>query len=155
MMLFLNFICLGFNMTFAHVTSGTISVAVNVMCLVAKFICATTFTLLYVQAIEVFPTPIRTTGMGFASFLSGLIGIGGPYVVYLGTIDRRIPYFFMGVISLVGSVAASFLPETLGADLPETLEEADSFGRDHPYFSWRSVIPKRGQKEKSATTTKI
>lgn len=122
--------------------------AVNVMCLVAKFICAITFTILYVQAIEIFPTPVRTTGMGFASFLSGIIGIGGPYVVYLGTVDLRIPYLFMAVISLVGAVAASFLPETLNAALPETLEAADAFGKDDPYFSWRSVIPK-GEKAKS------
>jgi len=30
----------------------------------------------------------------------------------------------------------SFLPETIGASLPETLEEAAEFGKDQKYFSW-------------------
>ena len=31
---------------------------------------------------------------------------------------------------------ASFLPETNGVTLPETLSEAANFGRDQKYFSW-------------------
>ena len=38
----------------------------------------------------------------------------------------QIPYMIMMLICLAGSVATSFLPETLGAKLPETLEA--SFG---------------------------
>ena len=34
----------------------------------------------------------------------------------------QIPYMIMMLICLAGSVATSFLPETLGAKLPETLE---------------------------------
>ena len=38
------------------------------------------------------------------------------------TISIQIPYMIMMLICLAGSVATSFLPETLGAKLPETLE---------------------------------
>ena len=34
----------------------------------------------------------------------------------------QIPYLIMMLICLAGSIATSFLPETLGAKLPETLE---------------------------------
>jgi len=35
---------------------------------------------------------------------------------------------------------ASFLPETIGASLPETLDAASEFGKDHKYFSWIRYI---------------
>ena len=31
---------------------------------------------------------------------------------------------------------ASFLPETIGVALPETLSEAANFGRSQKYFAW-------------------
>ena len=37
---------------------------------------------------------------------------------------------------LFGAIAASFLPETVGVALPETLGEATKFGEDQKYFSW-------------------
>ena len=45
----------------------------------------------------------------------------------------------MALICLAGGLAASFLPETAGSELPETMEEAAEFGKDHGYFSW--VMP--------------
>ncbi len=45
----------------------------------------------------------------------------------------------MALICLTGGLAASFLPETAGSELPETMEEAAEFGKDHGYFSW--VMP--------------
>ena len=50
---------------------------------------------------------IRNTGMGFTSLLAMVIGIGGPYVVHLGTIDVRYPYGIMAIISICGAVAVS------------------------------------------------
>ncbi len=61
---------------------------------------------------------------------------------------NRIPYLVMSAICLVGGVAASFLPETAGAELPETIKEADEFGRDQKFFGW--VRPRNlGSREKS------
>ena len=34
----------------------------------------------------------------------------------------QFPYMVMALICLVGSVATSFLPETIGSKLPETIE---------------------------------
>ncbi len=42
----------------------------------------------------------------------------------------------MSAICLLGAVAASFLPETAGAELPETIEEACAFGAEQDYFKW-------------------
>ena len=43
----------------------------------------------------------------------------------------------MFMICLTGSLATSFLPETVGAKLPETLEDANQFGRTDKYFSFK------------------
>ena len=63
--------------------------------------------------------------------------IGGPYTIALGAQDLRYPYLALFMICLSGTVATSFLPETVGAKLPETLEDANSFGQKDKYFSFK------------------
>lgn len=72
----------------------------------------------------------------------------GPYVIYLGATDLKLPYLAMFLISGAGAVAVSFLPETLGATLPETLDEASAFGKNDKYFSWRPQSLARVDTEK-------
>ena len=48
----------------------------------------------------------------------------------------------MFLISGAGALSVAFLPETLGATLPETLEEASSFGTKDKFFS---ILPKRDE----------
>ena len=63
-------------------------------------------------------------------------------------LSPRIPYAVMSAICLLGGLAASFLPETLGMELPETVLEADTFGYEHEFFSWMpNDASKDGQKE--------
>ena len=40
------------------------------------------------------------------------------------------------LINFVGAIVASFLPETLGCSLPETILESSEFGKDQKYLSW-------------------
>ena len=90
----------------------------------------------YLQAVELFPTPIRNTAMGFVAFTSLLLGLPGAHVTHLATIDKRIPYLIMAVLALCGSISSSFLPETIRCHLPETLVSASEYGRKQKYFSW-------------------
>ena len=85
--------------------------------------------IVYYQAMEIFPTCVRQSGIGFATLVSQMISIGGPYVIFLGAYDLKLPYAIMFLICLAGSIATFFLPETLGRSLPETLEEAATFGK--------------------------
>ena len=48
-------------------------------------------------------------------------GILAPFII--GIKPVAVPLFIMGLSCLVGGVIAVFLPETLGAPLPETLED--------------------------------
>ena len=62
--------------------------------------------------------------------------IPAPQVAYLGTFDKSIPYKIAAGICVFSAFAASFLPETLGCDLPETIPSAAKFGATQKYFSW-------------------
>ena len=52
-------------------------------------------------------------------------GILAPFII--GIKPVAVPLFIMGFSCLVGGVIAVFLPETLGAPLPETLEDVRYF----------------------------
>ena len=101
---------------------------------------------------EVFPTCVRQSGIGFCSFISQMISIGGPYAVALGSTDLRLPYFVLFLICLAGTLATSFLPETVGAKLPETLLEANTFGQTDKYFSFK---PPRTEKYQQPPEQKL
>ena len=85
---------------------------------------------------ELFPTSVRQSGIGLATLISQAISIGGPYVIFLGQYDLKLPYVIMFVVCATGALAVALLPETLGARLPETLEEASEFGKGDKYFSY-------------------
>ena len=131
-------LCMGIICCIANYEEGDLVSmwAVNILCFVGKFICTAAFYMFYVQAAELNPTPVRNSGMGFASFAANIIGLSGPTAAHLGTIDKRIPYGIIAGISLISGVAASFLPETLGCYLPETIKSAAEFGNEQKYFSW-------------------
>ena len=86
---------------------------------------------------EIFPTCVRQSGLGFATLISQMICIGGPYVIYLGATDLKLPYAVMFLVCIAGFIATLFLPETLDRKLPETIEEASSFGAKDKFFSFR------------------
>ena len=119
-----------------HETDLTSQWSVSILCMIAKFNCTASFYFYYLQAIEIFPTCVRNTGLGFVGFVAAIFGLAGPHITGLGTKDKRIPLGAMGLINVVAAVAASFLPETVGCDLPETLEAASNFGKDQQYFSY-------------------
>ena len=56
---------------------------------------------------EVFPTCIRQSGIGFCTLISQVISIGGPYVIYLGSYDLRLPYGVMAGVCFMTSLAFS------------------------------------------------
>ncbi|XP_055905497.1 carcinine transporter [Eupeodes corollae] len=101
-----------------------------------KFLNAVTFFLVSLQAMEIYPTCLRQTGIALGTILCNAIGVLAPYLVHLGTkYDIRYPYFILGIIFLIGGCSGLFLPETLHNKLPDSLEEAKSFGKNQKFFS--------------------
>lgn len=101
-----------------------------------KFCFTITFYVIHLVAMETYPTCVRQTGTSLGAVLGSSMGILGPYIVYLGNrYDVRYPYVIIGIVSATGMVAALFLPETLHQRLPETLSDAQTFGRDQKFWS--------------------
>lgn len=114
----------------------SLSPLVIFLCMWIKMNISGSFVVSYVQAMEVFPTSVRQSGIGFATIISQTISIAGPYVVFLGATDLKLPYLIMFLVCVVGAISVSLLPETLGAKLPETLTQASTFGTDDKFFSF-------------------
>ena len=138
MILLLNGICFFILIWVVH--DQSLTPLVTVLCMIIKFNISATFTVAYVQAMEIFPTCVRQSGIGIATFVSQMISIGGPYVIYLGMTDLRLPYTVMFLVCIAGFFGAIVLPETAGKSLPETMADAEKFGKKDKFFSWHAPI---------------
>uniref|UniRef100_A0A914VRE5 Major facilitator superfamily (MFS) profile domain-containing protein n=1 Tax=Plectus sambesii TaxID=2011161 RepID=A0A914VRE5_9BILA len=94
-----------------------------------KFGIAGSFAVIYIFAGELYPTVVRAVGMGMSSMVAGSGLILGPYLIRLGEYVRILPLLIMGILTVSAGIASMFLPETLGIDLPQTIAEAEEFGK--------------------------
>ncbi|XP_030649715.1 solute carrier family 22 member 5 [Chanos chanos] len=81
------------------------------------------FTVVYIYTAELYPTVMRNLGMGLCSSAARIGSITAPYLIFLGTFNKYLPYILMGSLTMGSSIVNIFLPETLGRELPETLEQ--------------------------------
>ncbi|XP_072230803.1 organic cation/carnitine transporter 2-like [Leuresthes tenuis] len=88
-----------------------------------KFGFTMAFSTVYIYTAEIYPTVLRNVGMGMCSSAARIGSITAPYVIYLGTYNKVLPYILMGSLTIASSVVNVFLPETLNKDLPETVEQ--------------------------------
>uniref|UniRef100_A0A8C3U8Q7 Solute carrier family 22 member 8 n=1 Tax=Catharus ustulatus TaxID=91951 RepID=A0A8C3U8Q7_CATUS len=89
-------------------------------CLSASFNCV------FLYTTELYPTPIRQTGLGFGSTMARVGGIVAPLVKMMDEYYPFLPPTVYGVAPVVAAVTAAFLPETLNAPLPDTIEEVEN-----------------------------
>uniref|UniRef100_A0AAG5CX02 Major facilitator superfamily (MFS) profile domain-containing protein n=1 Tax=Anopheles atroparvus TaxID=41427 RepID=A0AAG5CX02_ANOAO len=115
-----------------------------------KFCVSITFFAVNLQSIEIYPTCLRQTGLAVGAIAATIFGIFGPYVVLLGTdYDVRYPFLVMCLSMGVGVLAALFLPETLHQSLPNTIQEAQQFGKEQRFWSLPKA-PKTPEKSQEA-----
>uniref|UniRef100_A0A3B4G421 Solute carrier family 22 member 5-like n=1 Tax=Pundamilia nyererei TaxID=303518 RepID=A0A3B4G421_9CICH len=88
-----------------------------------KFGFTMAFSIVYIYTAEIYPTVLRNIGMGMCSSAARVGSITAPYVIFLGTYNKVLPYILMGSLTIASSVVNLFLPETLHKDLPETVEQ--------------------------------
>ncbi|XP_036823986.1 solute carrier family 22 member 6 isoform X2 [Oncorhynchus mykiss] len=88
-------------------------------CLAASFNCC------YLYSGELYPTIIRQNGMGWVSMMARVGAMVAPMVLLLGEAVPWLPGFIYGVAPILSGVVAIYLPETLGAPLPDTIQDVD------------------------------
>ncbi|KAM6907197.1 LOW QUALITY PROTEIN: uncharacterized protein FYW49_013748 [Xenentodon cancila] len=92
-----------------------------------KFGFTMAFSIVYIYTAEIYPTVLRNVGMGMCSSAARIGSITAPYVIYLGTYNKVLPYILMGSLTIAASTVNFFLPETLHKDLPETVEQMQEY----------------------------
>jgi len=102
--------------------------AQTALVLIGKFGAAGAFGILYLYTVELYPTEIRSTGLGFCSMMARIGGIAAPQVaIFLPSVTfKELPLIIMGASTLFGGIISLiFLPETLGVPLVNTLKDVE------------------------------
>ncbi|GIY74832.1 organic cation transporter 1 [Caerostris darwini] len=104
--------------------------------ILAKFLISGIFLVTDQQSAELFPTVLRTSGIGTGKAIATAATLGIPYITLLNQYGKALPFVLIGLTSFLTGILASFLPETLNENLPQTLTDAEAFGKNQKYFSW-------------------
>lgn len=83
---------------------------------------------------EFLPTVVRAQGVAFVHNLGYVANILSPLVNYLHVIDGALPFWILVVVGIIGGTSILFLPETMGRELSQTLEEGEAFGEGHRFW---------------------
>ncbi|XP_069954916.1 organic cation transporter protein-like [Cherax quadricarinatus] len=121
--------------------------------LVGKFGIAAAFAIAYIYSAEIFPTEYRSVAVGTCSMCARTGGILQPFIASLADIYKPLPLLIFGVLSLVCGCLTVFLPETVGCELPQTLQESEAFGSDQStwYFTCCSSCNKTSTPEENVS----
>ncbi|KAL8567185.1 hypothetical protein ACOMHN_046595 [Nucella lapillus] len=99
-------------------------VIINVIAITSKLFIAAAWSCMQTFTVELYPTVIRSLGMGAASTAARIGGILAPFVLEMDTADDAVKcYVIVGVIMAVSAVAILFLSETKGKSLADTLNQ--------------------------------
>ncbi|XP_003230453.2 solute carrier family 22 member 6-A [Anolis carolinensis] len=115
-------------------------------CLAASFNCV------FLYTGELYPTVIRSTGMGFGNTMARIGGIVAPLVRMVSESSPTLPLVIYGAAPIVSGIAACFLPETLNVPLPDTINDVESPDAERRKEAEASqqdgiVLKERGTKE--------
>ncbi|KAG8176993.1 hypothetical protein JTE90_005735 [Oedothorax gibbosus] len=104
--------------------------------MIGKFLIAGIMMVTDQQGSELFPTVARSFGMGTGKTIATAATLMMPYIAYLSVYGKAIPFVIIGLTCVFAGILAAFLPETLSKNLPQTISDAEDFGKDQKFFSW-------------------
>nr|XP_043620125.1 organic cation/carnitine transporter 4-like [Erigeron canadensis] len=90
---------------------------------------AGTYNLLFIYAMELFPTVVRNAALGCATQMGQLGAILAPFVVVMG---GGFPFLVFGACAMVGGILILYLPETLNKPLYDTMNGMEDGENEFP-----------------------
>ncbi|XP_064609447.1 solute carrier family 22 member 6-like [Liolophura sinensis] len=103
------------------------STIVTVFTILGKFGNSASFVILFLYTPELYPTNLRSFGLGFASSASRLGGMLAPFSNLVMDYIPWAPGTVYGICSLLACLLIMLLPETLNRQLPQTVEEINAW----------------------------
>ncbi|XP_063777895.1 solute carrier family 22 member 13-like [Pseudophryne corroboree] len=106
-----------------------LSVVITVLAVIGKFAMASSYSVCYIYAAEIFPTVIRQNGVGLCSMTARVAGISAPLISLLDKYHPAIPLAIYGSCPIIGGILCFLLPETRNMDLPDHVHETNGIPR--------------------------
>ncbi|KAK3752717.1 hypothetical protein QZH41_018692 [Actinostola sp. cb2023] len=109
---------------------------VTTMAMFGKFCDTAAFSTIYLYTAELYPTVIRNTAMGTASMCARAGGIVAPYIVMMAQlpgVNLTLPIVIFGALTVSGGISSLWLPETLKANMHQTIEEEEAAPEDYSF----------------------
>ncbi|XP_011211490.2 organic cation transporter protein [Bactrocera dorsalis] len=97
--------------------------------MIGKLAITASYGTIYIFSAEQFPTVVRNVGLGASSMVARVGGILAPYLNLLGEIWRPLPLIVCGFLAFFAGLLSLMLPETLNKPMPETIADAEQFGK--------------------------
>ncbi|CAG7691839.1 unnamed protein product [Allacma fusca] len=124
-----------FSLVSAFPQIATSNSVLIIFAMVSRFWVNVAFNIGLQYAAEVLPTVIRAQGVNFIHIMGYVSSIVSPFIASIGRTNISLSLSILGVLSLIAGVLALFLPETLGEDLPNTLEDGETFGSSQSFWN--------------------
>ncbi|XP_046328657.2 solute carrier family 22 member 6-A-like [Haliotis rufescens] len=105
------------------------SVTATVLAFVGKIGNSACFNAMFVYAPEIYPTNLRSAGMGSGSTAARVGGMIAPFISILAEIVPWAPGTIFGIACLVTAALNYMLPEAEGRELPQTIEDVKAWGK--------------------------
>ncbi|XP_070567114.1 organic cation transporter protein-like [Ptychodera flava] len=122
------------------------------LAMIGKFCITCSFGVIYIFSAEMYPTPVRTSGVGVCSMCARVGGILAPQILLLSTLWEPLAVVVFGACSISAGLLILLLPETRNIKLPETIEEAELVKR--PTSRKRTEVGKMTGSEKVVGSSK-
>lgn len=107
-------------------TPTALTWVITVLSLMGKFFSTGFYGLIFLYTVELFPTPVRNLAVGTGAMLSRLGSVVAPFIIdLLRNYHESIPMVTFGSLCIVSGLLSFYLPETVGKNLPETVEEIE------------------------------
>ncbi|KAK2704056.1 organic cation transporter protein-like [Artemia franciscana] len=119
------------------------------LAIIGRFCVNITFNIGLQYGAELIPTEVRAQGVSTIHIAGYVASILSPYVVDLARFGQALPLVVLGFLAMIGGFVALFLPETLGANLPHTLEDGENFGKDQSFWDFPCCPRKQNTEENS------